>query len=313
MTISYFLENLKDYKNDLKFCKNSEIKIFNFWSLNTPESLWFHQFITQRKLLKKGHSISLYSVFGDRFKMKLDFFRPKIFFTGENSEYRRLYIDHCLNSVNLSLGSEYVDAANYIRFPLWYLYFIKSHYKLAEIKAWTTNVNESNKRLNRNKKFCSLVAGHDPIGYREIVFNSLSQIKQVDSGGNFKNNTDDLHSAYNNDKRLFLENYRFNICLENSNKNGYVTEKIFESIVAGSLPVYWGSDLNPEPDILNRDRILFFNPHNPEEVKKQIERLEVNSNLYNDFYLQDVFSPLASEIIYDKLEQLDNKIREILD
>lgn len=46
------------------------------------------------------------------------------------------------------------------------------------------------------------------------------------------------------DKLATLRNYRFTITLENTCASGYVTEKIFDSIFAGSIPLYLGA-----PDI----------------------------------------------------------------
>lgn len=46
-------------------------------------------------------------------------------------------------------------------------------------------------------------------------------------------------------KKSVLGKYRFSICYENSRVPGYVTEKIFDSMFAGCVPVYWGA-----PDIL---------------------------------------------------------------
>ncbi|MES2964625.1 MAG: glycosyltransferase family 10 [Bdellovibrionota bacterium] len=49
-------------------------------------------------------------------------------------------------------------------------------------------------------------------------------------------------------KRATLETYRFAICFENARDiPGYVTEKIFDCLMAGCVPVYWGS-----PDIASR-------------------------------------------------------------
>lgn len=46
-------------------------------------------------------------------------------------------------------------------------------------------------------------------------------------------------------KRDVLRRYRFTICFENARElDGYVTEKIFDCLLAGSIPVYWGA-----PDI----------------------------------------------------------------
>ncbi len=41
-----------------------------------------------------------------------------------------------------------------------------------------------------------------------------------------------------------LGNYKFCICFENAILNGWVTEKIFECLAAGTIPIYWGA-----PDI----------------------------------------------------------------
>ncbi len=44
------------------------------------------------------------------------------------------------------------------------------------------------------------------------------------------------------DKIAVMKNYRFSICYENSSdRNGYVTEKIFDSFAAGCVPIYWGA------------------------------------------------------------------------
>jgi hypothetical protein len=39
-----------------------------------------------------------------------------------------------------------------------------------------------------------------------------------------------------------LKNYRFNVCYENiRDVKGYITEKIFDSFAAGTVPIYWGA------------------------------------------------------------------------
>jgi hypothetical protein len=46
------------------------------------------------------------------------------------------------------------------------------------------------------------------------------------------------------DKFKTLKDYKFTLCFENSVFPGYVTEKIFDAIFAGSVPIYYGA-----PDI----------------------------------------------------------------
>lgn len=45
-----------------------------------------------------------------------------------------------------------------------------------------------------------------------------------------------------NSKNAVLEKYKFSICYENArDMPGYITEKIFDSMFAGCIPVYWGA------------------------------------------------------------------------
>jgi hypothetical protein len=49
-------------------------------------------------------------------------------------------------------------------------------------------------------------------------------------------------------KTAVYPGYRFGLCYENmSNVDGYITEKIFDCLRAGCVPVYWGA-----PDIADR-------------------------------------------------------------
>ena len=44
------------------------------------------------------------------------------------------------------------------------------------------------------------------------------------------------------DKLLVMSRYKFSICFENTNNiNYYITEKIFDCFLAGTVPVYWGA------------------------------------------------------------------------
>ncbi|GAA0157132.1 glycosyltransferase [Lithospermum erythrorhizon] len=50
-----------------------------------------------------------------------------------------------------------------------------------------------------------------------------------------------LFALYAVDKVETLKRYRFSLALENSNEEDYVTEKFFQSLVAGSIPVVVGA------------------------------------------------------------------------
>ena len=58
-------------------------------------------------------------------------------------------------------------------------------------------------------------------------------------------------------KREALKNFRFNFCFENASLiNGYITEKIFDTMLAGVVPIYWGA-----PDVFEfipREAVISF-------------------------------------------------------
>ena len=53
----------------------------------------------------------------------------------------------------------------------------------------------------------------------------------------------------------FLSEYKFSIAMENSNGDGYVSEKIVDSFLSGTIPIYYGDYIideykNPKTYIL---------------------------------------------------------------
>ncbi len=70
-----------------------------------------------------------------------------------------------------------------------------------------------------------------------------------DKGGVTQAETEAINSVYRGpvkEKTEVLRNYKFVFCFENAVFPGYVTEKIFDCLVSGSIPVYFGA-----PDIEN--------------------------------------------------------------
>ena len=57
------------------------------------------------------------------------------------------------------------------------------------------------------------------------------------------------------DKIKFFSSYKFSIAMENSNGDGYISEKIVDSFLAGTIPIYYGDYMvdeyiNPKTYIL---------------------------------------------------------------
>lgn len=107
-------------------------------------------------------------------------------------------------------------------------------------------------------------------------------------------------------KKNVLQNYKFSICYENAlNINGYITEKIFDCLFSGCVPIYLGA-----PDITT---------HIPENAFIDMRRFDDYDDLYafiknmpNDIYLdylaniQDLFRsgrlyPFSAECFADTI------------
>ena len=103
-------------------------------------------------------------------------------------------------------------------------------------------------------------------------------------------------------KRAVLSRYRFAICFENTVFPGYLTEKLFDCLLAGCIPVYWGDptvagqvppacciDYRQFSDLAELDRYL--QQLGPEEVDDYLEAAAdfLTSAAYTPF-LADTFA-----------------------
>jgi len=102
-----------------------------------------------------------------------------------------------------------------------------------------------------------------------------------------------------------LTDYKFTIAFENSVLPGYVTEKIFEPLAAGSIPLYFGDesvklDFNPKAFINVRDFKNFS------EALRYVEEVDKNEDLYNSYLTQPIFEDANSALSYP--EKVFNKL-----
>ena len=85
------------------------------------------------------------------------------------------------------------------------------------------------------KKFCAAIISNSEnfTKFRKNFINILNKYKKVDMGGRYNNNVGKIKN-----KILFLSNYKFSIAMENSEGDGYLSEKIIDSFEAGTIPIY---------------------------------------------------------------------------
>ncbi len=298
----------------LKENENKQIQFYNFWKEKEEDLFWFRFLKSRASLLKSNPTVNFgfYSVFGDRSIINKTATDINIFQSAENLKVPNYfeYLDHYLSSdkIDLALGFEYFDHAKYIRFPNWMdVFFLKTE----EVKDVCNKLRFPN--IEGKDRFASCVASHGEGGLRASIVDALKDVDDVSCPGRFRNNDDSLLHEYDDDKIEYLKRFQFNICPENSNALGYVTEKLFQAISVGCIPIYWGSYNRPELDVLNQDAIIFWEPEGDNtSTVKFIKELNDSPSLMKDFLLQPRLIPEADEYILNTFIKIENNLNQLI-
>jgi hypothetical protein len=315
----FFSSQKKEYLRQKRKGLNDRIQFYNWWGEPIKDS-WLYKFTENSGLLTNSQKqISFCSVFGSRKVLYFVATDAKVFFSGENlhnpgySEYADALLGD--NECDLSLGFDCFEDDRYMRFPLWLMYMFSPSIDVGQIKQRCMQLRYPQQQ-NERKRFASLIARYDTSGLRTEIYNVLSQIGRVDCPSQVLHNDESLHIDYKDNKTEYLKRYKFNVCPENSNSYGYVTEKVFEAIASGCVPVYWGSYNMPEPGILNPDAIVFWDKQDGgSSAAKTVGELYSDENNYRDFASQprllDTAEGKVEEMIiglYDRLKEIINNI-----
>lgn len=183
------------------------------------------------------------------------------------------------NIADYSIGQShinYLDRA--FKFPF-YFHFKQDNYK---------ELNDIRKFVLKNstrKRFCSAVISnvHDWSMFRINFINLLSLYKKVDMGGRYKNNVGRVRN-----KIEFLKAYKFSIAMENSEGDGYSSEKILQSFLSGTIPIYYGNYIIDE--YINPKSFILIKGNKDINSKiKYIEKIDNNNELYKKILKEKVF------------------------
>lgn len=306
------------FKNETRYCvygtleteewkKNYHFKNFISdenkpikYSFYKPEYLFFEPFISKEEQIK---------IINKNKKAK------KVFFSGEclhspvvHPEMKKEYENSSIDTVDISLGFDFLEKENYIRYPLWILYYFKPTKNKDDI--WKI-VKEFNERSFNKTKFCSLVASHDKTGKRQELYDIVNSIDIVDCAGNFLHNDNSLRDSFNNNKELYLNQYKFNICPENFAYPGYVTEKLFQSLWSDSIPIYWGASNNPEPEVVNPKSFIYIDSEKANDSISLIKELHSNERSYKEFKKEPKLLESATDYIFELMKEMYTKFGEL--
>ena len=166
------------------------------------------------------------------------------------------------------------------------------------------------------KKFCAAVISNFWFSnyFRINFINELSKYKNVDMGGKYKNNIGKIVN-----KIEFLSSYKFSIAMENTEGDGYISEKIIDSFLSGTIPIYYGSYLldefiNPKSFILIRGNT---------DIKEKIEyikKIDNDNNIYRNILKENIlidknifkkYNKEYEEFLFHIFEQDKNRAKRL--
>ncbi len=245
----------------------------------------------------------------------------RVFYTGENEVPN-------FNLFDYAIGFDELDFNNrYLRMPL---YYDRLHHKAESVNDTTAPYKLKDNSLYALKKpthhfkenhphlcalinneidplkrgFASFVASNPNAPKRNAFYDALNSIEPVAGGGSVKNT---LGYKVEN-KSEFLSQYKFNLCFENSQGYGYVTEKIIDAYFSHTIPIYWGSpsvakDFNPKS---------FVNVHDFKDFDEAIDYvryLHTHPNAYLDMLYENPLNTLDGKAYFYQ----DLSFKKILD
>ena len=148
------------------------------------------------------------------------------------------------------------------------------------------------------KKFCVAVISNNSSYFRLHFINLLNKYKKVDMAGKVLNN---VGGAIKN-KIEFLSSYKFSIAMENSDGDGYLSEKIIDSFVSGTIPIYYG-DYMVDEYINPKTYILIKGEKDIQKKIEYIKKIDNDKILYKKILSQNIF---INNMIYEKTEKDKN-------
>ena len=102
-------------------------------------------------------------------------------------------------------------------------------------------------------------------------------------GGKYKNNVGIIKN-----KIKFLTKYKFSIAMENSEGDGYLSEKLFHSFISGNIPIYYGDYMLDE--FVNINSIILIK--GDKDITKKIKyiiKIDNNHKLYEKLLKETIF------------------------
>ena len=186
---------------------------------------------------------------------------------------------------------------------------------LQEVHGAKEGLNAEN-LLAAKTGFCNFIyANRKSHPNRDAMFHKLSGYKFVNSLGSHLNNTpgdgrraEDWYASSIEMKKP----YKFSIAFENAWYPGYTSEKIVTSMLAGTIPIYWGN-----PDIGKEFNTLsFINCHEfatLDDAVAYVKKVDENDDLWCEIMSRPWKTPEQETLFLEETARETEKLYRIFD
>jgi hypothetical protein len=143
---------------------------------------------------------------------------------------------------------------------------------------------------NERNLLAAYIASHSP-AHRDEFFKLLRSKDNTVDGLGVANNTKYVNLPNTKDwveLSKIYKDYKFGFAMENTNEDGYITEKIMNVYVGGAIPIYWGTSKIKK--IFNPDSFIYVNDYPSfEECTNDIIAIGKNKKRYESMVNAPIF------------------------
>jgi hypothetical protein len=209
----------------------------------------------------------------------------------------------------------------------WYNFDLKTSY-LSFNKPHDNFFENRHSRLSPRRSFCCIIASNYKDTFETIYYKrkniSLFFSKNLKHFDIFGSNWEGFFSNVKevNNKFTILQKYYFSVVIENTIKNNYISEKIYDCFIAGTIPIYHGApninDHIPQNTFIDITKFknykklsIFLNNLTAKEISEY--QMNIKNFLSSDDY-KKLSSKNFSKIVINccKRENIKNRIEKII-
>ena len=204
---------------------------------------------------------------------------------------------------DLVIGFNRINHDKWLRYP---------YYMLEPGEILFSTINRPKCQPKKEYFACFLVSSNykfDGCKKRNEIFYELSKYKFVAAGGVMFNNIGEIVPREKEKTDEFFKKCKFIIASENQTFDGYITEKLPNAYMAGSIPIYYG-DTNVDMDFNKKAFIDYKDFTSMQTFVDYIKKVDQDDELYCSMYNQPLV--INTDSYKDLNAQLYNKLDEII-